>query len=109
MALLTILEELGLLAQETSVDDLDFDFKKDGSYTRFNALQNGTGEYMVFIEKAGYNWIVFAEDNEPEDLAAAGIPSIHKTLRDAKRAAIEFARWFQECSWDMEREGDEDW
>ena len=109
MPLLEILDELGLLAEEKTVDDLDFDFIKDGCRTRLNALQNGVGEYMITIEKDGYNWFVYAEEHESEDMEASGIKATYKTLRDAKRAAIEFAVFFQSCIWEMEIAEDEDW
>ena len=109
MALLTILKELGLLSENIELDASDFSFRKVRSYTKLNALQNGSDEYSVMIEKDGCNWVVFAEDHEPKDLEALGIKANHKTLKGAKKSAIEFAIWFQTCTWEVEIECDEDW
>lgn len=110
MTLLEMLEEQGLLSVELTEDDLnlDFHFTERGSYTTFNALEHGIGEYIVTIERSGYNWIVFAEEHEPEDLDLLGIKSTHKTLKNAKKIAIEFAGWFQFCEWEYIRQNDPD-
>lgn len=106
--LLSILDELNLLPVEMVVHELYFTFWKEERFINLNALENGNGEYIVNIEKDGSNWIIYAEEHEPRDIESMGIKSVHKTLSKAKESAIEFARFFQECTWNNERDSDPD-
>ena len=57
-----------------------------------NALAPIYGEYSINIEKDGYKWIVFTEDDHEEEFAES-----YKTKREAVAAAREFAESFYNC------------
>jgi hypothetical protein len=109
MTLLSILDELGLLATAVDTADLDFEWTHTSESRRqINAVEHSglCDEYMVTVEKDGYKWVVYAEEHEPEDLEAMGFKATHKTLRDATKAACEFARFFQDTEWQNVRDND---
>jgi len=74
-----------------------YNWVKNGAYYEINAFDTIDRCYGISVTRGENNqWIVFAEDHQPEDID--GQPENgFKTLHEAKAFAQRFGEYFQEC------------